>query len=73
MTATPESIAAQLTPAQRVLLFCVASGTDWRKFGIQSPTVQLAIIKNLVERPEHQSELVVTDHGRAVLDALLKP
>ncbi len=28
MTATPEEIAAQLTPQQRVFLFCVATGTE---------------------------------------------
>jgi hypothetical protein len=72
MTATPEEIAAQLTPQQRVLLFCVASGRDWRKFGIQSPTLQLTILKNLIERAEHHIDLVVTDLGRAVLAALLE-
>jgi hypothetical protein len=31
MTPTPEEIATQLTPPQRVLLFCVASGTEWSR------------------------------------------
>ena len=72
MGKTPEDIAAELTPPQRVLLFCVASGTDWGRFGIQSATVQLAILRDFVERdPTDETRLVVTGRGRAVLAALL--
>jgi hypothetical protein len=67
----PESIAAQLSVPQRVLILCLASGTDWRKAGIRNPTVQLAIVKKLVERDEATSQLELTDQGRAVLAALL--
>jgi len=28
---TPDTIAAELTVLERVLLFCLASGTDWVK------------------------------------------
>lgn len=67
--APPGEIATQLSPPQRVLLFCVASGTDWRRFGIQTPTVQLTILQRLLEgRPEH---LVLTDRGEAVFDQLI--
>ena len=60
----PEDIAAELTPPKRVLLFCVASGTDWGRFGIQSATVQLAILRDLVERdPTDETHLVVTHQG----------
>jgi hypothetical protein len=69
---TPKSIAAVLTVPQRVLLFCVASGTDYRKAGITSAaTVQLAIMRNLVKRDEATSRLVLTDKGRAVFAALV--
>jgi hypothetical protein len=71
MTTTPEEIATQLTPQQRVFLFCVASGTEWQRFDIQSPTVQLTIIKNLIERLHYRPYFVVTELGRAVLSALL--
>jgi hypothetical protein len=27
----PESLAASLTAAERILLFCIDSGTDWQK------------------------------------------
>jgi hypothetical protein len=44
-----------------------AANTDWRKVGITSPTVQLAIIKNLIDRDEATAHLKLTDHGRAAL------
>lgn len=62
-------IASQLSPPQRVLLFCVASGTDWGRFGIQNPTVQLTVLQRLLEwRLEN---LALTDRGEAVLDELI--
>ncbi len=63
-------IAARLTTPERVLLFCVTSGTGWHRLGIKPPTVQLAIFHRLVE--QEVGQLVVTDLGRAVLDALLE-
>jgi hypothetical protein len=73
MRPTPAEIAVQLTSQQKVFLFCVASGTDWKRFNIPRPTVQFALLKSLIERPErHQAECVVTDLGRAVLDVLLQ-
>lgn len=71
MTATPKEMAAQLTPQQRVFLFCIASGTDWQRFNIQAPTIQLTILRNLIERQQRQADFVVTDLGRSVLDVLL--
>ncbi len=68
---TPETLAARLSVPQRLLLFCVASNTDWRKTGIASPTVQLSIVQSLIERDEVTSHLDLTEHGRAVLAALL--
>jgi hypothetical protein len=70
-TPTPEAVAAKLNVLQRVLLFCVASNTDWRKVGITNSTVQLAIIQNRIDRAEATSRLELTEHGRAVLAALL--
>ena len=69
---TPAEVAAKLTVPQRLLLFCAASNTDWQKVaGIHTPTVQLAIIRKLVEREEATSRLKLTEHGRAVLAELL--
>jgi hypothetical protein len=37
MTNKPKSITAQLTVPERVLLFCLASDTDWVKAGVTPP------------------------------------
>jgi len=47
---TIDAIAASLTVPERVLLFCLASGTDWVKAGVPHSTVQHLLIRNLVER-----------------------
>jgi hypothetical protein len=36
----PETVAAELTVPERVLLFCLASGTDWVKAGVTHATAQ---------------------------------
>jgi hypothetical protein len=69
---TTETIAAELSVPERVLLFCLASGTDWAKAGVPAITVQHLLVRNLVER-DNASHLVLTGHGRAVLAALVVP
>jgi hypothetical protein len=64
---TTETIAAGLSVPERILLFCLASGTDWVKAGI--PTITA---RNLVDH-DHATRFVLTEQGRAVLAALLKP
>jgi hypothetical protein len=54
-----------LSVSERVLLFCVASGTDPIKAGVSSAT-QVMILKNLLER-DQGGHLVITDFGRRVL------
>jgi hypothetical protein len=71
LLAMPEIVAAKLSVPQRVLLFCVASNTDWRKAKITSSTVQLSIVQNLIEHDERTSRLKLANHGRAVFAALL--
>jgi hypothetical protein len=68
---TTDAIAAELTVPERVLLFCLASSTDWLQAGVPTVTVQHLLVRNLVER-NHAAQLMLTGHGRAVLDALLK-
>jgi hypothetical protein len=46
-------------------------GTDWRKAGVKPASVQLAIMKNLIQRDSATSQLLLTDQGRAVLAALV--
>ena len=54
---------------ERVLLFCVAC-TDWVKAGVPTITVQHLLVRNLVDR-DGTPKLVLTEQGRAVLNALL--
>lgn len=68
---TPAALAARLSVPQRVLLFCLATKTDWRRAGIASPTVQLSIVQNLIEHDERTSRLKLNERGRLVLAELL--
>jgi hypothetical protein len=54
---TPDTIAAELTVPERVLLFCLASGA------------QHLLVRNLVDR-DQSTDFELTDQGRAVLAAL---
>jgi hypothetical protein len=67
---TTDTIAAGLTVPERVLLFCLASGTDWVKAGIPRSTVQRLFVRNLVDH-DRATKFVLTEQGRAVLAALL--
>jgi hypothetical protein len=58
-----------LSVPERLLLFCVASGTDPAKAKITHRTIELLMIKNLIRHDD--GGLVLTDLGRAILDALL--
>jgi len=68
---TPAAIAATLTAPERVLLFCVASGTEWLRAGVTSSIVQHMIVRSLIERDPVTMRLSLTAQGRDVLAALL--
>jgi hypothetical protein len=67
---TPETIAANLTAPERVLLFCLASGTQYALIGITHATVLQMIVRSFVER-DAAGRLTLTDRGRAVPEALI--
>jgi hypothetical protein len=46
-----ETAAADLTVPERVLLFCVASGTDWQKAGITGATITASEPKHTIRPP----------------------
>jgi hypothetical protein len=60
-----------LTTRQRILLFCIASGTNWQRAGITSEVVTALIVRGLLIRDE-RGHLALTDNGRAALRALLR-
>jgi hypothetical protein len=62
--------AAELTVPERVLLFCVASGTDWARAGVTGATATAMVVKGPIER-DASDQLTLTKEGRAALDALL--
>ncbi|MGZ6254328.1 MAG: hypothetical protein ACXWM1_14815, partial [Candidatus Binataceae bacterium] len=68
---TPDSIAAALTVPERLLLFCLASDTDWRKAGATHITTQHLLVRGLIGRNRTGERFALTEQGRAVLAALL--
>jgi hypothetical protein len=70
-TPTTEAIAAELTVPERVLLFCLASGTDWFKAGVTPTTAKRMLVTGLIERGG-AGHLILTEQGRKVLAALLR-
>jgi hypothetical protein len=67
----PQSIAAGLTIPERLLLFCLASDTDWQAASITHATAQHMMVRGLIERDSAAMRYVLTDQGRAVLGTLL--
>jgi hypothetical protein len=47
---TVASIAAELTVPERLLLFCLASDTDWQAAGITHATALHMMVRGLIER-----------------------
>ncbi len=68
---TPEAVARGLLVRERILLFCVASGTDRQRAGIAGETVTALIVKGLIVRAA-LGRLTLTDRGRVALRALLQ-
>ena len=69
----PDSAAVQaaaLSVPERVLLFCVASGTDWERAGITGTMVTATVIKGLIAR-EPTGGLYLTKDGRVALRTLM--
>jgi hypothetical protein len=72
MVKNPPKIAGleALSVPERLLLFCVASGTAPAKAKITHRTIELATIKGLIKR-EHAG-LALTELGRATVNSLLR-
>ena len=62
--------AASLGVRERMLLSCVASGTDWQRAGVTGETITALVVRGLIVR-DARGRLVLTDDGRAALRALL--
>jgi hypothetical protein len=57
---------------ERVLLFCLGSGTDWKEAGVTLETVA-GLVFNFLVGPLHPTyRLALSDTGRAALRELLR-
>jgi len=63
--------AARLPVRERMLLFCIASKTDWQTAGVTGDTVTAMVIKGLVDR-DAAGRLSLTHQGRTMLTALFE-
>ena len=62
---------------ERVLLFCLGSGTDWKEAGVTLKTVagmvgKLFVTPKVLVMPTRGGALALTDAGRAALRELLR-
>jgi hypothetical protein len=71
MAKTPPKVTGldMLSVPERLLLFCVASGTEPAKARIMHRTIEASIIKGLITR--ERTGLTLTELGRATMNALL--
>jgi len=69
---TPQALAS-LDVQERVLLFCLASGTDWERAGVTHATAQQVLVRGLIDRASTQARFRLTPLGRDVFAALIKP
>jgi hypothetical protein len=70
MAKPPKPDITALGVRERILLFCVASGTDWQRAGVTGETVTALIVRGLIVRDGH-GRLTLTDQGRALLRGLM--
>jgi hypothetical protein len=66
----PAEAAKELGIRERLLLFCIGSGLDRTKAGINDAVVTHVLVKGLAD-PDAAGVLTLTDRGRAVLRAML--
>ena len=55
-------VAADLSTAERILLFCLASGTEWAEAGVTGKTETAMVVRGLIDR-DSAARLVPTSGG----------
>ena len=70
MAKQPTPDTTTLGVRERMLLFCVGSGTDWQRAGVTGETITALVVRGLIAR-DARGHLTLTDDGRAALRALL--
>jgi hypothetical protein len=66
----PDEAANALSVRERMVLFCVASGTDLQQIRSSGEAITGMVIKSLISR-DPAGVLALTDRGRVVLRAML--
>jgi hypothetical protein len=66
-----EPIATALTVPERILLFCLASDTDWRADSVTHATAQQMMVRGLIEGLS-ATRYALAELGHAVLAAMLE-
>jgi helix-turn-helix resolvase-like protein len=61
---TPQALASLSVP-ERVLLFCLTSGTDWERAGVTHATPQHLLLRGLIDRASTPARFKLTPLGRA--------
>lgn len=56
---------------ERVLLFCLASGTPWEQAGVTHATPQHLLLRGLIDR-DHGARFKLSPLGRDVFVALVR-
>jgi hypothetical protein len=70
---SPAKIASDLRVPERIMLFCLASGTVWERAYVTHATAQQLLVRGLIERDQSPGRFKLTPMGGDVLAALLKP
>jgi hypothetical protein len=73
LRSTPQAIADDLRIPERMMLFCLASGTDWERAGVTHATAQQMLVRGFIDREGAAGRFRLTPLGRSVFAALLKP
>jgi len=65
-------MAARLSLQERLFLFCLASGTDWQRAGVNVGAATQLVVRNLVERDPSPARFRLTSLGAKVFAALVR-
>jgi len=69
---TPADSAARLSVQERLLLFCLASGTDWRRAGVSAAAATQLLVRDLICRETSAARFRLSPLGWKVFAALVR-
>jgi hypothetical protein len=67
-----KTIASVLRGPERIMLFCLASGTNWHMAGVTYAMTRHLLFRGLIARDQSAGRFRLTPLGRDVLAELLK-